>query len=100
MEVHCLSNIKEVADVLFATKNGSREEAKSVVELTIRHNVLTKLEGKLGVENAEMLDLAFNGITQLGNGVFSELQMMETLTLSHNNIEELQPEAFLVKLLY
>ncbi|XP_044764370.1 leucine-rich repeat neuronal protein 2-like isoform X2 [Coccinella septempunctata] len=92
LEVLCLSDIKEIADVIFA--NGTQGDLLSVSDLTIRYNELNTLADGFATENVVRLDLSFNKISHVKNNVFSRLQKLETLVLSHNNVENLHPNAF------
>ncbi|CAH1380376.1 unnamed protein product [Tenebrio molitor] len=62
--------------------------------LTVHNSPLLSLDKKFFSSNIVYLDLANNSIVNVSDGIFSNLQDMETLVLSFNNIESLHPNAF------
>jgi Leucine-rich repeat (LRR) protein len=66
--------------------------------LTVHNSPLLSLDKKFFSSNIVYLDLANNSIVNVSDGIFSNLQDMETLVLSFNNIESLHPNAFEVSI--
>lgn len=67
--------------------------------LTLAHSNLGDLKTQFPSSNLTLLDLSGNYIREIAEDVFCQLQNMETLILSYNDIEVLTPNAFSVILL-
>ncbi|KAL3270508.1 hypothetical protein HHI36_021048 [Cryptolaemus montrouzieri] len=88
-----------VSSVLYTTSkntsdNTSAESNDLIQKLSVRKNELITLKDKFPFANLEVLDLSQNKIVHIEDNVFSKLQKLQTLILSKNNIEKLDPNAF------
>lgn len=63
---------------------------------SIQNNVLTHLHKDFPSSNLIYLNLANNDISSINQSVFRNLQNMEILILSHNNLDDIDPDAFRV----
>lgn len=94
IDINCL-NVK-TGDLIY--KNNSwfseKNESFSIIGVNLQNNGLTELAIPFVKSDLMALDLSNNSIRNISDGVFANLQKMELLILSNNEIEYLNPDAF------
>lgn len=63
---------------------------------TIQNNVFTNLSKEFPLSNLVYLNLANNRIVKINQNVFKNLESMEVLILSHNDLDDIDPDGFKV----
>lgn len=73
-----------------------QEQDQTINSLNVQYNDLRELATQFRPSNLTKLDLSNNSIISIGELVFSNLENMEELILSNNDLSILTPESFRV----
>lgn len=68
--------------------------------LNFQNNILTNLSKEFPSSNLVYLNLASNNMVSITQSVFRNLQKMEILVLSYNDLDDIDPEAFRVSYVF
>lgn len=96
IEIDCSGNMK---DQLFNTSywiNATTNQTYPNRYLAVENSAIITLNQKFPKSDLIVLQLANNSIFNISDNVFCNLQKMEVLILSFNNLEVLHPDAFKV----
>jgi len=93
-DVTCTKDIKEYLFDTYYWINKDNNESYSYDQLSIQNTPILTLDKQFPASSIKMLNLAKNSIVNISDNIFSNLQSMEILVLSFNNIELLHPDAF------
>ncbi|RZC39590.1 leucine-rich repeat neuronal protein 1, partial [Asbolus verrucosus] len=93
-EITCTRNVNMYINDNSYWMDQNNNRSYSYKSLTIHNNPILTLKKQFPPSNIVLLNLANNSIVNISDSIFSNLQNMETLILSYNNIELLHPDAF------
>ncbi|KRT83563.1 hypothetical protein AMK59_3472 [Oryctes borbonicus] len=94
-DVDCSSSI--IRSALYNKELWFNEESNSsysISSLSLQNSDLTVLNETFPETNLKVLDLSFNRITNISNGVFVNIEDMEELILSNNKLQNIGPDVF------
>ncbi|XP_044260532.1 protein flightless-1-like [Tribolium madens] len=88
---------KDISSYIFDKSfwiNQNESKSYSYTKIKIQNSPILELKSQFPDSNLIELSLSNNSIVRIGNDVFSNLQNMQLLDLSYNNIEILHPDTF------